>query len=277
MADDLLPLLDPDEDAEELSAILRDASVVFLYRVLFETRDAPLTEVELIKRFEEDNDPQSQLGRRKRDIYDHFKVEKVWEKGDRKPRYVRTGRLPEPRKKKQTISARVRAEVLRLGRCAMCGASPRTEDVRLEVDHKIPMDWGGAPTDIENLQPLCVACNRGKKAYFATLDEFGEEIAAACAHPEVHRRLGEMLMSVSPGEIRSDILELVANAGDPQEDWQKRLRELREIGWDYEVRKQKDESGRVRSYYRLTKSAPWPQGSISAAIRATERAKKAAR
>lgn len=277
MPGDLLPLLDPDADAVELAAILRDPAVICLYALLYETRDDPLTEVQLRQRFEEVNEPQSQLGRRKRDIYDHFKVEKVRTKGERAPRYVLVGRLVEPRDKKAHISARVRAEVLRLGRCAMCGASPRTEDVRLEVDHKIPQDWGGSVTDPENLQPLCSECNRGKKAYFATFDEHGALIAAACAHPEVHRRIGEMLLAASPHEVRADVLEIVANSGDQQDDWKKRTRELREIGWDYEIKKRTDSDGRRRSYYRLTRSASWPEGPIADAIRAAEKAKKTRR
>ena len=277
MSRDLLPLLDPDADAAELSAILRDDAVVFLYGVLYKTREAPLTEIELREQFEEVNEPQSQLGRRKRDIYDHFQVEKVRTKGERAPRYVLVGRLLEPRDKKAAISARVRAEVLRLGRCAMCGASPRTEDVRLEVDHKIPMDWGGSPTDPDNLQPLCSECNRGKKAYFATFDEHGALIAAACAHSEVHRRIGEMLLAASPDEVRADVVEMVANWGDQQDDWKKRTRELREIGWDYEIKKRTDSDGRRRSYYRLTRSASWPEEPIADAIRTAEKAKKTRR
>ena len=169
------------------------------------------------------------------------------------------------------------AEVLRLGRCAMCGASPRTEDVRLEVDHKIPMDWGGSPTDPDNLQPLCSECNRGKKAYFATFDEHGALIAAACAHSEVHRRIGEMLLAAAPDEVRADVLEMVANSGDQQDDWKKRTRELREIGWDYEIKKRTDSDGRRRSYYRLTRSASWPEEPIADAIRTAEKAKKTRR
>jgi hypothetical protein len=36
-----------------------------------------------------------------------------------------------------------------------------------------------------------------------------------------------------------------------QEDWQKRLRELRTIGWEIEVKKMKQQNGRVTSAYKV--------------------------
>lgn len=48
-------------------------------------------------------------------------------------------------------------------RCCDCGASPQEEDVRLEVDHKIPLARGGS-NDIDNLRTLCRPCNIGKAA-----------------------------------------------------------------------------------------------------------------
>ena len=38
-----------------------------------------------------------------------------------------------------------------------------------------------------------------------------------------------------------------------QEDWQKRLRELRTIGWEIEVKKMKQPNGRVTSAYKVQK------------------------
>jgi hypothetical protein len=82
----------------------------------------------------------------------------------------------------------------------------------------------------------------------------------------VHVRIGELLKAMEGEWVRSDIVDLVASpSGDYQEDWQRRMRELREIGWDYETRKQR-EQGRVRSYYRLTRWSAWPSGNIRAAI-----------
>jgi len=52
---------------------------------------------------------------------------------------------------------------------------------------------------------------------------------------------------------------IVASAKSFQEDWQRRLRDLRFLGWDYQHEKRYDEGSRVWTYYRLTRSAAWPE------------------
>jgi hypothetical protein len=147
----------------------------------------------------------------------------------------------------------------------MCGRTPLEDGVRLQVDHKIPKEWGGSDS-VENLQPLCEECNRGKKNLFASYSDHADAIRVAITNESVHRRLGELLKALEGRWVRSDILDLVASPpGDFQEHWQRRLRELRDLGWDYEIRKSREE-GRVRSYYRLTRWAEWPTGNIRAAI-----------
>lgn len=150
----------------------------------------------------------------------------------------------------------------------MCGRTPLGDEIKLDVDHKLPQEWGGT-NDIENLQPLCEECNNGKKDHFRTYDPYVDKIKRAASYDEPQRRIGELFLAFGTDEwIRSDVLEIVASAKEYQEDWQRRMRDLRFIGWDYENRT-KREGGRVRSYYRLTKSAPWPDN-IIAAIRAEE-------
>lgn len=63
------------------------------------------------------------------------------------------------------ISPKLRHQVFERDgfRCCDCGASPQEEDVRLEVDHKIPLSRGGS-NDIDNLRTLCRPCNIGKAA-----------------------------------------------------------------------------------------------------------------
>ena len=55
--------------------------------------------------------------------------------------------------------ARIRRRILdRDGwRCSTCGRA-----ARLEVDHRIPLEAGGHPTDPGNLQVLCTACHIAK-------------------------------------------------------------------------------------------------------------------
>jgi hypothetical protein len=86
-------------------------------------------------------------------------------------------------------------------------------------------------------------------------------------------RIGELLKAFGGRQARSDVLEMVASPpGDYQEDWQKRLRELRVLGWQIETRRRR-EDGRVRAFYRLVTAQPWPPGSIRAEIRRRERAR----
>ena len=51
-----------------------------------------------------------------------------------------------------------------------------------------------------------------------------------------------------------DTLEFVAN----QDDWKKRVRELRYLGWKIKSSRKKQAGGRVKSFYRLIESKPWP-------------------
>ena len=67
------------------------------------------------------------------------------------------GELPVDRRRWR----RVRREVLdRDGwRCRTCGRAGR-----LEVDHVVPLEWGGAPYDAGNCQALCRPCHFAKTA-----------------------------------------------------------------------------------------------------------------
>lgn len=46
-------------------------------------------------------------------------------------------------------------------RCVLCGSGPKVDGVKVEVDHIIPVSKGGQ-NNKENLQTLCIKCNRGK-------------------------------------------------------------------------------------------------------------------
>lgn len=258
MTDGVLPL--PAPDSAELAAVPLSAELRSIYRFLYERRDDPPTKAEIIDHLGElSGETHSQRDRRLRELYPYFRIDKT---RGRRPRYILVSRKP-PLVGNQPISRKTRAQVLQPQRCAMCGARPLQDGVKLVVDHKIPQEWGGT-NDIENLQPLCEECNGGKKDHFRTYDEFADEIRQAATYDEPQRRIGELFLAFGLGtEIRSDLLEVVASAKEYQEDWQRRMRDLRFIGWDYKFRKKK-EGGRVRTYYRLTKSAPWPPNIIAA-------------
>jgi hypothetical protein len=77
-------------------------------------------------------------------------------------RFAGSGEVPEGesgRPRRVTFSFRVRFLILQrdLYRCCICKAS----GVKLEVDHIVPLSLGGS-NDMDNLQALCVPCNRGK-------------------------------------------------------------------------------------------------------------------
>lgn len=263
----------PHPDSDELQELFREDQRA-VYRVLYETRDAPLTMQEIRERLGPELGKPEQLDRRKRELHPYFHIDRV--RVGHEVRYRLAYRKARSESESVGISERVRAQVLQHGRCAMCGRTPLEHGVVLQVDHKMPQAWGGT-NDIENLQPLCEECNRGKKDHFRTLDEYGEAIRAASEHEEPHKRIGELLKAFHPDEVRSDIIEMVAHQQQYQEDWHKRMRELKELDWRYEKRREKDARGRVRVYYRLTKWTRWPSGNIRAEISRRERAKKAAR
>jgi 5-methylcytosine-specific restriction endonuclease McrA len=259
-----LPL--PPPDSAELLEILPTVEHRRIYKFLYGRRDDPPTMVEIGDHLTAvTGKGASQRGRRVRDLYPFFHIEKT---AGREPRYVLKARkAPLPAEK--PLDRKTRAQVLQPGRCAMCGRTPLADGVKLVVDHKLPREWGGT-NDVDNLQPLCEDCNSGKKDHFRTYDPFIAQIRQAATYDEPQRRIGELLLAFGVNEwIRSDMIEIVASAKEYQEDWQRRMRDLRFIGWDYEHRKLR-EGGRVRTYYRLTKSAPWPKN-IIAAVRAEAR------
>jgi 5-methylcytosine-specific restriction endonuclease McrA len=157
-----------------------------------------------------------------------------------------------------SISLKTRAEVLRgaRGRCGMCGRTIDKDDITLVVDHKIPRDWGGS-NDPENLWAICEDCNAGKKAYFSSLNIDAELMKRVSSHQSVHVRIGELLKAIGIGKrTPSLLLEIVAD----QDDWQKRLRELRYpiIGWDIKTQTFKGSSGKKQADYILRSWKPWP-------------------
>lgn len=257
----------PDPESSVLAELPISYQAREIYRLLYERRDVPPTMRE-IRELLPELGSQEQLDRRRRELNRYFLIERV--QGGIETRYKLVREKPRSPEADMGISERDRAAILRYGRCAMCGRTPTDQGVLLQVDHKIPKAWGGSD-ELENLQPLCEECNRGKKDFFSTFNEFADEIRQAISHSSVHMRIGELLKAFAPEPIRSDILEQVASpVGDHQEDWQKRLRELRVLGWEIETSRQREE-GRVRAYYRLALAQPWPEGNIREEIRRLEK------
>jgi 5-methylcytosine-specific restriction endonuclease McrA len=256
----------PEPDSRTIKELRVPYQAKEIYRLLYANQDRPLTMREIREELAHIG-TQEQLDRRRRELNRYFEIEKVGSGAATGYKLVRA--KPRSAEVERGISERDRAAVLQYGICAMCGKTPLGDGVKLQVDHKIPQAWGGT-NELENLQPLCEECNRGKKDFYDSYGKYAEEFRRAMSLESPHQRIGEFLKAVAPDEARSDVLELVACARAYQEDWQKRLRELRTLGWRITTRRQR-EGPRVRVYYKLLESQPWPDGGVRAELRRRER------
>lgn len=163
-------------------------------------------------------------------------------------------------KESGSITGKQRARILNLakGRCQMCGRTVDDDRIKLEVDHRIPQTWGGTDAD-ENLWAICVQCNHGKRDFFSSFDP--NEMAELVAIDSVHERIARFLKMHEGEAVDSNLIEDIANVRDRQEDWQKRLRELRYpvVGMEIETGRYKTEHGFVRSTYKLVKWVELPR------------------
>jgi 5-methylcytosine-specific restriction endonuclease McrA len=260
----------PKPDSEALKELIRNAKSRAIYAVLHKNQSNPMSMSDIRKELGLEAGEQEHLNRRMRELYGPFTIERTHRGNETVYRLISVS--DKPRQATSNISAKVRAWVLRDKRCVQCGRTPAEDGIKLHVDHIVPQNWGGTD-DPENLQALCSECNEGKKNLYSSFNEHADKIRQAMNHDEPHKRIGELLKAFDGQSVPADLLEMVAKAKQYQDDWQKRMRELRELGWDYTFEKRK-ESNRVRTYYTLTKSQPWPTGSVRAEIRKREQGKK---
>jgi hypothetical protein len=270
MADAALP--EPMSDA--LTQLVGGSRQRALYGLLYRRRSNPPTAAE-ISYFLSDvaGEQEASLSAVLAPIEAHFAVDVTAESS---PRYLLAGwKSADEAAIHQPISLRLRAEVLAPQRCAQCGRTPSTHGIELSPAQRIPINWGGTASR-ENLEPLCEECAIGRQQYFAKWDHAADQIREVANRDDPRERLGELLRAMSPAWVRADLLEAVACAKDHQDDWTRRLRDLRFLGWDYEHQNRKSEGARTWAYYRLTQTAPWPDN-IHAAIKAEEARRSAAR
>jgi hypothetical protein len=259
----------PDPDSSELKKIVPSSMSRDIYRILYANRKNPLSIAVMRRLLVLQTEEQGHFDRRLRDLYPYFEI--VRTKKGKDSLYELVSAYDKPRQIAGKISKADRAWVLRDRRCVQCGRTPAEDRVRLHVDHMIPQDWGGT-SERENLQALCSECNEGKKNLFSSYNEFTDKIKQAINYEEPHKRIGELLKAFNGKEIPSEVLELVAKSKQYQADWQKRLRELRELEWQYSVKRRK-ENGRIRTFYKLIKFEPWPEGKVAAEIKKREQQK----
>src|SRR5207248_922961 len=113
-------------------------------------------------------------------------------------------------------------------------------------------EWGGE-TQPDNLWGICEECNHGKKNLFSSVDSAA--MRSAIQHESVHVRIGELLKGAGIGEpVPSHMIDIVAN----QDEWRKRLRDLRYLGWKITAMRKPLSGGRFLSAYRLDQFTEWP-------------------
>jgi hypothetical protein len=256
----------PEPDSEQLAALVGSDTQRLVYGLLHRRRDSPPSLAEL-RLFVADSlgEDASVVEQRLRELRRYFKIQEVDDDGT--PRFLLSGWSPSrPPASDLEISDRRRAEILLRQRCGQCGKTPLDDGVKLVVDYRVPPSWGGDSAP-ENLQPLCEQCRDGKRDYYKSFESMSAQIRAAIGHAEPQKRIGELMKALDMQWVRSDLIAIVASAQSHQEDWHRRLRDLRFLGWDYEFEHRYDEGSRVTTYYRLLRSAPWPEH-IPEAIRA---------
>lgn len=271
MPDTPLPLPD--------SAELDDLGIIgnhrLIYNFLYERRDFPPTMNEIRQRVEElTGKADEQLDRRKRDLHKRFNIQsRRWEDGQHRHQLIGWADIINP--DAHIISKSVRFQVLQSGRCARCGRTAEEDGVKLVVDHVIPQRWGGG-NEITNLQPLCEDCNSGKKDYYGQFDKYAQQIREAVGYDDPHRRIAMILLAFNGEWVPSELIGAVASAKQYQEDWQKRLRELRYFGWDIKSKRSGPRGERVRVHYRAATTPELPEGNLSEHARRIERERSAA-
>jgi hypothetical protein len=200
---------------------------------------------------------QTWLNRRVRDLRKYYHVPGHFE-GSRFV-YVLQGRKTDFETDSGVISGKLRAEVLNRakGRCQMCGKTVAEDGIKLQIDHKLPQAWGGL-TVLENLWAICMPCNNGKRDHFASYDP--DEMATLLGIESVHMRIAQFLRMHLGEAVDSNLIEFVANATERQEDWHKRLRELRYpvVGLQIESGRYRTPEGFVRSTYTLLNWREFP-------------------
>lgn len=264
----------PPPESEQLAATVSNPAARMLYGLLYRRSERPASRAE-VRLFLETVFPAAvDLDRALRDLRIYFILDELRE-GDQ-TRYRLSGWVQHPAPVVDPpISDRLRAEVLAPQRCAQCGSTPLKDMVKLVVDYRLPVAWGGV-AEPDNLQPLCEQCATGKQQYMEIHAVHTDKIRMAASYDEPQRRIGELLKAFSGGWVRTDLLSMVASAKEYQEDWQRRLRDLRFLDWEYTHEKRRNEGARVWTYYRLIQSQPWPNN-IHAAIKAEERRRKEAK
>ncbi len=127
---------------------------------------------------------------------------------------------------REPIGSKLRAEILRRDnyRCVHCGRTPKEDKIKLEVDHIIPVDWGGK-TEPNNLQTLCRECNQGKKNYYADFND-NDTVKEIVKAKSGTKRLFLIATKLINQPLNVDFIGTLAGI----RDWTRTIRSLRQKG-----------------------------------------------
>ena len=139
--------------------------------------------------------------------------------------YILTSAVPKKQPQyRKNIDNKLKYAVLQRDNstCQRCGANiHNTPDVKLVVDHKIPVELGG-DTTIDNLWTLCSDCNGGKQAFF--VDENTDKVKEIMQMSSAAKRL-QAFFELNPNKvIEPTKLQVIANV----RDWERTLRMVRQ-------------------------------------------------
>lgn len=256
----------PGPESERLAVLVGDGSLRLVYGLLYRRRANPPSANE-ISYFLQASSVDRPVGNALRELGEYFKIGTAVVDDELRYRLEGWAGLM-PARSLAPISPRLRAETLTPGLCEMCGRTPSQHGVVLSVDLKFPPEWGGT-NDRINLWALCEECTDGRRQFLEAYAPYAEQISRATAFEEPHRRIGELLKAFQGRPVPSDLIGIVASAKEYQEDFQRRIRELRSLGWEIQASRRYHEGVRVRVYYRLLHYKPWPDN-IREAINAAE-------
>jgi 5-methylcytosine-specific restriction endonuclease McrA len=133
-------------------------------------------------------------------------------------------------KKRTQIDAKTRYRILQRDNstCQRCGRTV-ADGIKLDIDHKIPVDWGGSNDD-NNLWSLCQECDIGKQAFFSDFDS--ETMKTISNLPSGSTRLQEFIRRNYGKPIPVYLLQIISKT----RDWTRELRRLRQDGhFDYRI------------------------------------------
>jgi hypothetical protein len=132
----------PEPESEQLAALVGSGSIRLVYGLLHRRQHNPPTSGEIGLFLQAGASADTSADRALRYLRDYFDIATVRTQGEE--RYQLRGWAgTQPASGVLPVSSRLRAEILAPARCAQCGRTPMRHGVVLNVDLRVPPDWGG--------------------------------------------------------------------------------------------------------------------------------------